>query len=429
MLVIKIDNLSKQYRLGTISTRTLSHDLDRWWTINIRRKEDPYLRIGEGENGRGVDGVTLRRSGGKEDGYIWALRDINLDVEQGQVLGIIGKNGAGKSTLLKILSKVTAPTTGTVKASGRIASLLEVGTGFHPEMTGRENIFMNGSILGMTKTEIQRKFDEIVDFAGVEKFIDTPVKRYSSGMLVRLGFAVAAHLEPDVLIVDEVLAVGDAEFQNKAIGKMQELSGVGERSVLFVSHNLATIENLCSRSIWLENGILRHDGNTSEIISGYLSSKIKEARQPIHERKDRTGTGSYRIKDLKICNESGDETIRSFDALHITVLLDKKLEGNLLVRIVLGVYERNNNPLFRIDSQNILVKGSGISDRISIKTSEINLVSTLCIINAALYVNNVMADYLVNARIFEIVEKPFENVVLHKRNMATILVPSTFSLT
>ncbi|MDP4201307.1 MAG: polysaccharide ABC transporter ATP-binding protein [Bacteroidota bacterium] len=257
---IKFENISKQYRLGLVSTRTLTHDLNRWWQMNILRREDPYLQIGE---------VNDRAHKGNSE-YVWALKDINFEVEQGDVVGIIGKNGAGKSTLLKILSKVTAPTTGSIKAKGRIASLLEVGTGFHPEMTGRENIYMNGAIMGMRKSEIDRKFDEIVDFAGVERYIDTPVKRYSSGMTVRLGFAVAAFLEPEILVVDEVLAVGDAEFQKKAIGKMQDVSRGDGRTVLFVSHNLTAIKSLCNSTLLFENGCLAHSGNTSEIINIYL---------------------------------------------------------------------------------------------------------------------------------------------------------------
>jgi lipopolysaccharide transport system ATP-binding protein len=243
---IKFENISKQYRLGKIGTGTLSHDLNRWWTMNIRGKEDPYLKIGQ------VNDRAAKASGD----FVWALKDINLEVKQGEVLGIIGKNGAGKSTLLKILSRVTTPTTGRITAFGRIASLLEVGTGFHPEMTGRENIFMNGSIMGMSKAEIKRKFDEIVDFAGIEKYIDTPVKRYSSGMTVRLGFAIAAHLEPEILVVDEVLAVGDAEFQKKAIGKMQDVSTQEGRTVLFVSHNMGAVERLCNSCLWLQNGLI-----------------------------------------------------------------------------------------------------------------------------------------------------------------------------
>lgn len=257
--VLKVDNLSKQYRLGLVGTSTLSHDLNRWWT-KLRGKDDPYLKIGD---------TNDRSSKGNSD-YVWALKDINFDVKQGEVLGIIGKNGAGKSTLLKILSKVTGPTTGVIKTKGRIASLLEVGTGFHPELTGSENIFLNGAILGMTRSEIKQKFDEIVDFSGVERYIDTPVKRYSSGMRVRLAFAVAAHLEPEILIVDEVLAVGDADFQKKAIGKMQDVSKGEGRTVLFVSHNMTAVKNLCNSCILLENGMIKNVGLPEEIVSEYL---------------------------------------------------------------------------------------------------------------------------------------------------------------
>ena len=258
--VIKVENLSKQYRLGQVGTGTISHDINRWWH-KVRGKEDPYLKIGEA-NDRTVKG---------DSDYVWALKDINFEVKEGEVLGIIGRNGAGKSTLLKILSRTTAPSTGSVKIKGRVASLLEVGTGFHPELSGRDNIFLNGSILGMTKREIQSKFDEIVDFAGVERYIDTPVKRYSSGMYVRLAFAVAAHLEPEILIVDEVLAVGDAEFQKKALGKMKDVSDNKGRTVLFVSHNISAINNLCSCGIILKNGLIFQNGNIDNIIEGYIS--------------------------------------------------------------------------------------------------------------------------------------------------------------
>ena len=262
-VAIKIENLSKQYRLGLVSTRTLSHDLNRWWQTSVLGNDDPYLKIGD-TNDRATKG---------ESEYVWALKDINLEVQEGEVLGIIGKNGAGKSTLLKILSKVTAPTTGTVKARGRIASLLEVGTGFHQEMTGRENIFMNGSIMGMTKAEIRKKFDEIVDFAGVERYIDTPVKRYSSGMTVRLGFAIAAYLEPEILVVDEVLAVGDAEFQKKAIGKMQDVSQELGRTVLFVSHNMGAVQKLCTNGLMLKDGKIECTGSIKQVIERYINSK------------------------------------------------------------------------------------------------------------------------------------------------------------
>lgn len=263
--VIEFNNVGKQYILGTIGTGTLSQDLNRWWA-NIRGKEDPYLKIGE----------TNDRTQKGDSRFVWALRDICFKVEQGDVVGIIGKNGAGKSTLLKILSRVTSPTIGNIKIKGRIASLLEVGTGFHPEMTGRENIFMNGSIMGMTKAEIRSKFDEIVDFAGVAKYVDTPVKRYSSGMMVRLGFAIAAHLEPEILVVDEVLAVGDAEFQKKAIGKMKDVSMQGGRTVLFVSHNMDSMLNLCNKGTILENGKVIYENDIRSTVAEYLSSGKSE---------------------------------------------------------------------------------------------------------------------------------------------------------
>ena len=256
---IEFENVGKQYRLGLVSTRTLSHDLNRWWTVNVLRKEDPYLRIGE-TNDRSVKGSS---------DYVWALKDINFKVEQGDVVGIIGRNGAGKSTLLKLLSKVTGPTTGIIRARGRIGSLLEVGTGFHQEMTGRENIYMNGAILGMSKAEVSRKLDEIVDFSGCERYLDTPVKRYSSGMMVRLGFAVAAHLDPEILVVDEVLAVGDAEFQKKAIGKMKDVSQGEGRTVLFVSHNMGLIRSLCKQGVVLSNGHIDYVGEINSAVEHY----------------------------------------------------------------------------------------------------------------------------------------------------------------
>lgn len=262
-VIISVENLSKQYRLGTVGSGTLQADIASWWH-RVRGKEDPYLKLG---------GINTRHTKGTSD-YVWALKDINFDVTQGEVLGIIGKNGAGKSTLLKLLSRVTAPTTGTIKAKGRIASLLEVGTGFHPELTGKENIYLNGSIMGMKRVEITRKLDEIIDFAGVEQYIDTPVKRYSSGMYVRLAFAVAAHLEPEILIVDEVLAVGDAEFQQKAIGKMQDVAQGQGRTVLFVSHNMKAVSSMCTRSLLLCNGTLAFSGGTPEAIERYLTEEV-----------------------------------------------------------------------------------------------------------------------------------------------------------
>jgi len=265
--VIKLEYVSKQYRLGLIGTNTLKGDLQRWW-YNMRGLPDPTLMIGQ-ENKLSASRLTPDASHPEE--FIWALKDINFEVKQGEILGIIGKNGAGKSTLLKLLSRVTAPTTGSIKVKGRIASLLEVGTGFHPDLTGRENIFLNGAILGMTKTEIHMKFDEIVDFSGCELYIDTPVKRYSSGMFVRLAFAVAAHLDPEILIVDEVLAVGDADFQKKAIGKMQDVSRNDGRTVLFVSHNMLAVKTLCKSGILLNNGIIQMQGGISKVVENYIS--------------------------------------------------------------------------------------------------------------------------------------------------------------
>jgi lipopolysaccharide transport system ATP-binding protein len=260
--VIKVENLSKQYRLGQVGTGTISHDVNRWWH-KIRGKEDPYLKIGESND---------RTTKGDSD-YVWALKDINFEVQQGEVLGIIGRNGAGKSTLLKILSRTTSPTTGSVKIKGRVASLLEVGTGFHPELSGRDNIFLNGAILGMTRREIQSKFDEIVDFAGVERYIDTPVKRYSSGMYVRLAFAVAAHLEPEILIVDEVLAVGDAEFQKRCLGKMKDVSVNQGRTVLFVSHQMDAITRLCKSAISINKGKIDIIGDSLSVVRNYLHKR------------------------------------------------------------------------------------------------------------------------------------------------------------
>lgn len=286
--VISVENLSKTYRLGQIGTGTFSRDLEVWWA-KLRGKPNPMIRIGEQDHGN-RDGEEL-----------WALHNVSFTVEQGEVLGIIGRNGAGKSTLLKILSRVTAPTSGRIRVRGRVASLLEVGTGFHPELTGRENIYLNGAILGMTKQEVMRKFDEIVDFAGVEKFIDTPVKRYSSGMYVRLAFAVAAHLEPEILLIDEVLAVGDTAFQQKCLGKMGEVAR-GGRTIIFVSHNMAAIRNLCSRSILVQSGKMKYSDESSKVIDYYLNEFHGIERNAIDtsKLKNRSGTGKGQITKVEL---------------------------------------------------------------------------------------------------------------------------------
>lgn len=289
--VIKVENLSKQYRLGLIGTNTIKDDLHRWWA-SVRGEEDPFLKVGE---------VNDRETKGESD-YVWALRDINFEVGEGEVLGIIGKNGAGKSTLLKILSQVAQPTTGTVKMKGKISSLLEVGTGFHPELTGRENIFLNGAILGMSKKEIIQKYDEIVDFSGVERYIDTPVKRYSSGMYVRLAFAVAANLEPDIMIIDEVLAVGDAEFQKKCLGKMKDVSGSG-RTILFVSHNMTAMGALCSKGIYLKNGKIIDYGEMLSVINTYMSDGSVVLAYKKWDELNAPGDDSAKLLEVRLINE------------------------------------------------------------------------------------------------------------------------------
>jgi lipopolysaccharide transport system ATP-binding protein len=296
-IILKVENLSKQYRLGTVGTGTISHDLNRFFA-KIRGKEDPFLKIGE-SNDRATKGTSE---------YVWALKDINFEVQKGEVLGIIGKNGAGKSTLLKILSKVTGPTIGSIKANGRIASLLEVGTGFHPEMTGKENVFLNGAILGMNKKEIISKLNEIIEFSGCKRYIDTPVKRYSSGMKVRLAFAVAAFLEPDILVIDEVLAVGDAEFQKKAIGKMQDISNTDGRTVLFVSHNMAAVKSLCTRCLVIDNGEVIYKDTSEKAIEFYYQKNTAVSTLIDLDKFKRSGELGKELRILEvICNKNNEK--------------------------------------------------------------------------------------------------------------------------
>lgn len=298
--VIKVENLSKHYNLGTIGTGTLYRDIQSFWA-RLRGKEDPNTQIG-----------TWDASQMDQDNSFWALKDVSFEVKQGDVVGIIGRNGAGKSTLLKILSRVTGPTSGNIKIKGRVASLLEVGTGFHPELTGRENVYLNGTILGMRKAEIDKKFDEIVAFAEIEKFIDTPVKRYSSGMYVRLAFAVAAHLDPEILIVDEVLAVGDAEFQKKCLGKMGEVSKQG-RTVLFVSHNLTSIIRLCNKGIILQKGKIVDSGDIQRVVKKYMAQHIQQDKgiysfESENLRKNSLENSNFKWKSAKIYNSIGETT-------------------------------------------------------------------------------------------------------------------------
>jgi len=339
-VILKVENLSKQYRLGLVGTGTISHDFNRF-LARIRGKEDPYLKIGE-SNDRSTKGTSE---------YVWALKDISFEVKRGEILGIIGKNGAGKSTLLKILSKVTGPTTGSIKSKGRIASLLEVGTGFHPEMTGKENIFLNGAILGMTKKEIASKLDKIIEFSGCERYVETPVKRYSSGMKVRLAFAVAAFLEPDILIVDEVLAVGDAEFQKKAIGKMQDISSQGGRTVLFVSHDMAAIQNLCSKVIILNDGRLTFNGATDDGILEYGQSKEKKYTFSRSEQNfDKLKNIEIRNIFFSDTNGTPSQMICSGQdiLLNIKILCKNKIND---AEIGVGFYSKEDNPMFHCSTK------------------------------------------------------------------------------
>ena len=401
MYAIEFDNVGKQYRLGLVSTGTISHDLNRWWTMNVLGKEDPYLKIGE----------TNDRSSKGSSEYVWALKDINFKVEQGDVVGIIGKNGAGKSTLLKLLSRVTAPTTGCIRARGRIASLLEVGTGFHPEMTGRENIYLNGAIMGMTKQEISRKIDEIVDFSGCERYIDTPVKRYSSGMTVRLGFAVAAHLEPEILVVDEVLAVGDAEFQRKAIGKMQDISQGGSRTVLFVSHNMASIRKLCKHCIILNNGSVYYEGNTEQAIEKYMQMNLPESTDiPIDILPRRKGlTQNIHFTNIQFLNRE-DREIEPHcgQFLKIRIFFDIKV-AETTGRISLGIRNIYDNLIltFPSDLTNEIVKFKKEDKFADLVIEKLPLTAGDYKIALDIQEKGLVADHLDNAAYLTVIEDDF----------------------
>lgn len=334
MLALKAENISKQYRLGQVGTGTISHDLNRFWH-KVRGKEDPYLQIGEA-NDRATKG---------DSEYVWSLHDINFEIEQGDAVGIIGRNGAGKSTLLKLLSKVTKPTTGKIYTNGRIASLLEVGTGFHPEMTGRENVFLNGAILGMSRKEIKRKFDEIVDFSGVERYIDTPVKRYSSGMYVRLAFAVAAHLESEILIVDEVLAVGDAEFQKKCLGKMNDVTKGEGRTILFVSHNMSAVKALCNKGILLKQGMLHEQGSMSKILESYIINELspKNVFKYIEDLKKKIQLENIRVYNNKNINTS---EFNHIEDINIDISFIKRIPKVNDVRVNIAILDKFENVIF-----------------------------------------------------------------------------------
>ena len=397
-IILIANNISKQYRLGLVGTGTLSHDLNRWWH-RVRGKEDPFLKVGSVND----------RSTKADSDYAWALHDINFEVKRGEVLGIIGKNGAGKSTLLKILSRVTSPTTGEIKTRGRIASLLEVGTGFHPELTGRENIYLNGAILGMSKAEIKSKEDEIIEFSGCQRYVDTPVKRYSSGMRVRLAFAVAAHLEPDILVIDEVLAVGDAEFQKKAIGKMQEISQGDGRTVLFVSHNMASIQNLCTRVMLLSNGTIDNIGETEEIINYYLTKfRNEEILQDLAIREDRNGNGKLRFLECWFEN-------LNFEKIGIMV---SGIGFKIIIRVKNFTSSQQNNIRLSVgvddnQSRRITVLGNDLTNqlltfepnetkKIEIEISKNPFQASTYHFTLFLAIGNDVSDWVMNAGSFEV---------------------------
>lgn len=401
-IVLRVENLSKQYRLGVTGSGTLRDDINRWWA-KVRGKEDPTLKIGSSNS---LDTV--------EGDYVWALQDINFEVKRGEVLGIIGKNGAGKSTLLKILSKVTGPTTGQIKAKGRIASLLEVGTGMHPELTGRENIFLNGAILGMTKAEVRKKLDEIIDFAGIAKYVDTPIKRYSSGMSVRLGFAVAAFLEPEILIVDEVLAVGDAEFQKKAIGKMQDVSKGEGRTVLFVSHNMESVLSLCTKCLLLKNGNVLSSGLPKDIIDMYISTSLSEVNeQSIKTRKDRKGNGNIKFTDTWIENDKGKRVkgIKVGDYMKIVASYEVLGDDVNNIQIAYAITSAREIPI--TDLSNVLTNQTFINVP---KKGEIECIIPKIPLNVGSYYynlmlrnNNLIEDWITCANAFEVLAGDYFN--------------------
>jgi lipopolysaccharide transport system ATP-binding protein len=378
--IIELEGIAKRYRLGRIGSTTIRDSIERAW----------HRLRGKGSNGQVVKGD------------FWALRDLSFTVDRGEMVGVIGQNGAGKSTLLKILSRITEPTLGEAILRGRPAALLEVGTGFHPDLSGRENIFLNGAILGMRRHEIRAKFDEIVAFSEVEQFIDTPVKRYSSGMYVRLAFAIAAHLEPDILLVDEVLAVGDTAFQKKCLGKMDRVSKAG-RTVVLVSHNLVSIQSLCRRALWIHGGRLRADGAAAAVVDDYLQHAVSHEVKTLADRQDRQGDGSARMTSIRIEATDGEPVIRSSSRLKITIGY-RSARPLLHPRFVISVYDFSDAGLFVFDSdaagglpETLPAEGS-----VCCETEPINLTSGRCFANARLLKGGAVADYVQQAAVFDV---------------------------
>jgi len=398
---IKVENLSKIYRLGEIGTGTISRDMERWFKTKVLKQEDPFLKIGE---------TNDRANKGASD-IVYSLQDINFEINQGDAVGIIGRNGAGKSTLLKILSRVTTPTTGRINIKGRVASLLEVGTGFHPELTGRENIYLNGAILGMRKREIDRKLDEIIDFSGVERYIDTPVKRYSSGMYVRLAFAVAAHLESEILIVDEVLAVGDAEFQKKCLGKMGEVSKGEGRTVLFVSHNMGSIKQLTKNSLFLEHGCLNNPQiSTEDAVKLYQKAHLidSELRLELHHFRRKNIERGILIEDIIV---NGKSNIIPLISSESNIEIQLKLNSEIVkssIEILIIIFNSNGEIVTTLNSvdfafqKNIL---SGIN-YINLSIMDNNFVPDVYFAQIALTQDSVSLsyDFLMDVPLFKIDE-------------------------
>ena len=390
--IINIKNISKKYNIthqqgGYVALRDV--------LTNVAKKPFAFLK----HKAKAAIGKA-----GKEE--FWALKNINFEVQKGEAIGIIGANGAGKSTLLKILTGITPPTTGEITMQGKIASLLEVGTGFHPELTGRENIFLNGAIMGMTKKEISDKFNNIVEFAGVKKFIDTPVKRYSSGMLVRLGFSVAAHMEPDILLVDEVLAVGDAEFQKKCLGKMDEVTKTAGRTILFVSHNLTAIQNLCGRCILLKDGRIEIIGGAKDVIEKYLSKEVKSPIISLESRKDRTGKGGIKFIDIKITNGKKSKIIKSGDKLKITLKYSSDFKEKIArARVVITITDETLQTVLRLDSE---VTSQTFKDDLNsqgviiCETGETHLIEGRYLANIDFLVKGASRDYIIAASAFNV---------------------------
>lgn len=379
---IQVENVSKRYRLGqTITLRRVLSEAAAW-----------------------VRGHGAKTATHTTENEFWALRDVSVDIKPGEVLGLIGRNGAGKSTLLKVLSRITSPTSGRITMHGRVASLLEVGTGFHPELTGRENIFLNGSILGMKRSEIRDHFDDIVEFAEIGKFLDTPVKRYSSGMYVRLAFAVAAHLEPEILLIDEVLAVGDAAFQRKCLGKMGDVAKRG-RTVVFVSHNMAAVSSLCDRSVLLENGQATFIGDTSKAVQRYLQQGDVQSPVALRDRADRGGSGAVKLTGINICKAGGDEQdfIQSGDPLRVTIRYesDKPLTRP---RFLVGIYDQLNVPLFRLDTQvtDQLSDSLPACGEVICETGPLMATPGVCYVNVAVQVGEELTDHVSQASSFGI---------------------------